>query len=85
MNPVPVPEVEGRQLDDACGELQKANYVGGVTQRQRGRLRHAIVVRVAPQPGSYATLGEILKLVVKGRLALDRLPKGCVSRLHGTY
>jgi hypothetical protein len=85
-NPHRVPDVVGAKLGSACAQLAARGYGGGVREivLNSGEPRRTIL-RLETRAGTQGGLGQIIMMHVAGPLSLHSLPRGCFSRIPGTF
>jgi hypothetical protein len=85
-NPQVVPDVVGTKLGRACARLAAKGYGGGVREivSNSGEPKRTIL-RLETRAGTHGGLGQIIMMHVAGPLSLHRLPRGCFSRIPGTF
>ena len=82
----PVPPVEEQTLEKACEMLQKRGYAGGVRDIvEKSSLPRRTILDIDPEPGRKGFQGQVLMLEVASPVDVNQLPRGCVSRIPGTY
>jgi hypothetical protein len=82
-----VPDVSGMALPDACGMLSRKAYHGGVREivDRSDAPPETVLGILEMKPGMRGGDGQVIMLRVAGPLSIENLPRGCVSRVPGTF
>ncbi len=81
-----IPDVIGKRLERACPAMSAAGYSGGIRAvLKRGHSLAGSVLSLGTPAGTHGFEGEVIMMKVAGPVDLKRLPRGCVSRLPGTF